>query len=121
MFCLTLSQKNSLRCYSICLVKALIRSLIPLRSLVLLVNLILILTGSIAAGKSVLSRDLKEDFGFEVFKTHELLKELAQRESGETRKSLQAFGTSLDQKTRGAWLRDGLTDFVDKLDANSMV
>jgi len=86
-----------------------------------LVNLILILTGPIAAGKSALCRDLSKDFEFEVFKTHEHLKELAQSEGEETRRSLQDFGTSLDKKTNGSWVRDGLANFVSKLSIESRV
>lgn len=86
-----------------------------------MVNLILILTGPIASGKSVLSNDLAERFGFQILKTNELLKELCKNESEETRKSLQAFGTALDLKTKGAWVRDGLTRLVESLPGDSMV
>jgi adenylosuccinate synthase len=86
-----------------------------------LVNLILILSGPIASGKSNLSRDLSERFGFAVLKTNELLKELAQSESEETRKSLQTFGRALDLSTNGAWVRDGLIKFAENLPDDAKV
>lgn len=86
-----------------------------------MVNLILILTGPIAAGKSELTAALEQRFGFQTLKTHELLKDIAAKQSEQTRGSLQAFGEDLDKKTKGAWVRDGLIKLADTLPPESMV
>lgn len=86
-----------------------------------MVNLILILTGPIASGKSELTAALEQRFGFYTLKTNELLKDLAAQQFEQTRGSLQAFGEALDTRTKGAWVRDGLTNLIDTLPAESMV
>lgn len=86
-----------------------------------MVNLILILTGPIAAGKSDLAAALERRFGFHIYKTNQLLKDLAAQQSEQSRGSLQTFGEALDKKTKGAWVRDGLANVVDTLPTGSMV
>lgn len=86
-----------------------------------LVKLILILTGPIASGKTTLGSKLVESFGFELFKTNELLRQLAEEKIEQTRGSLQKFGQALDRQTKGAWVRDGLTRFVENLPAEATV
>lgn len=84
-------------------------------------KLILILSGPIAAGKTTLVSDLVDRFGFHAFKTNELLKQRAAGKIEEERGALQAFGESLDRKTKGAWVKEGLTPFLDSLPEGSMV
>jgi adenylosuccinate synthase len=86
-----------------------------------LAKLILVLSGPIAAGKTTLVSDLVDRFGFHAFKTNELLKQRAAGKIEEARGALQAFGESLDKKTKGAWVKEGLTPFLDSLPADSMV
>jgi adenylosuccinate synthase len=86
-----------------------------------LIKLILVLTGPIASGKTTLSKDLIERFGFIPFKTNELLKNLADGKMRQERESLQKFGEALDRKTKGGWVRDGLSRFITNLPEGAMI
>lgn len=75
-------------------------------------KLILVLSGPIASGKSSLCQDLITRFEFIELKTNELLKKLASGKIKSEREALQTFGDSLDKKTKGGWVRDGLTELI---------
>ena len=77
---------------------------------------IVLLSGSVSSGKTTLSEKLHNQFGFEVLKTKELIKELAQkklrRELAADRRAMQLFGERLDKETDGKWVLDALTKLV---------
>jgi len=70
-------------------------------------KIILLLSGEIASGKSTLSKQLDEKFGFKVLKTREVLRELAIKKlAGKTpdRDFLQKYGEELDKTGDGKWV-----------------
>jgi adenylosuccinate synthase len=77
---------------------------------------IVLLSGRVSSGKSTLSEQLLTQFGFEVLKTKELIKRLAQKKLGteleRDRKAMQRFGERLDNETEGKWVRDALMNLV---------
>lgn len=83
-------------------------------------EIILLLTGPIASGKSTLCNDLAANFRFKVLKTNKLLKERA-AEKSESRGKLQQSGEDLDIQTKGAWVRDGLRRFIEPLPEDARV
>lgn len=72
-------------------------------------KLIVVLSGQITTGKSTLSSDLVNRFGFNLVKTNELLRKRADNSIEFGRKSLQAFGEAQDRKTKGGWVSEELT------------
>ena len=64
---------------------------------------VVLISGSIASGKTTLSHLLADGFGFCVFSTRGLL-----AEAEADRLTLQAAGASLDDSTAGRWVLDGL-------------
>lgn len=73
-------------------------------------NLIVVLSGPIAVGKSTLSAALVERFSFYCVKTRSLLKQLANDRGSDqlTRAELQHGGADLDKRTDGAWIADAI-------------
>jgi adenylosuccinate synthase len=75
-------------------------------------KLIVLISGSVSAGKSILSENLRVHYSATRVKTKEVLKELAfkrlKRELPSERKALQLFGTQLDVDTGGHWVLDAL-------------
>jgi adenylosuccinate synthase len=82
---------------------------------------IVLLSGSISAGKTSLSTRLKEQFSFHVLKTKEVIQSLARQKFGEEieseRRAMQKFGEDLDEDTKGRWVRDALARFIRDLGA----
>src|ERR1700722_10680018 len=70
-------------------------------------HVIVVLSGPIAAGKTTLCDELVNRFGFNVFKTWELIHEL-RKEIPAERAALQKAGESLDRKTSGDWVAQSL-------------
>lgn len=70
-------------------------------------QLIVVLSGPIAAGKTELCKELVRGFGFTVFKTRELIQELVNDIPSE-RGALQHAGEVLDRRTNGAWVANAL-------------
>jgi len=70
-------------------------------------QLIVVLSGPIAAGKTELCKELVRCFGFTVFKTRELIQELLSDVPSE-RGALQHAGELLDKRTNGAWVANAL-------------
>jgi adenylosuccinate synthase len=77
---------------------------------------IVLLSGSVSSGKTTLSEKLHSQFEFDVLKTKELIKQLAQkklrRELAADRRAMQLFGERLDKETDGKWVLDALTKLV---------
>lgn len=70
-------------------------------------KIILLLSGEIASGKSTLSKNLVEKFGFKICKTREVLMALGEKHLKGREPStefLQNFGESLDKKENGKWV-----------------
>ncbi len=65
---------------------------------------VVLLSGTIASGKTTLAQLLVDRLGFCIVSTRALLLSY----QGEDRRSLQAAGASLDDSTCGRWVRDGL-------------
>jgi len=74
-------------------------------------QLIVLLSGSVASGKSTLASLLKKRFGVYIVKTRELLNNV-KPDVPQDRKSLQEFGEELDRKTGGEWVVEELDKVV---------
>lgn len=70
-------------------------------------RMIVLLSGSVASGKSTLASLLEAEYGFHVVKTWQLLIAL-RPEIAHDRESLQTFGEELDKKTGGEWVIEQL-------------
>ena len=82
---------------------------------------IVLLSGSVASGKTTLWQLLIKTFPAEhihVLKTKDLIRDLAskklRRDLPSERRALQDFGDQLDKDTNGDWVRDGLVSLVNK-------
>ncbi len=82
---------------------------------------IVLLSGSVASGKTTLCDQLTRQFPLEnvhVLKTKQLIKDLAIKRLGNElpaeRRALQDFGDRLDRETKGQWVRDALTTLVNR-------
>lgn len=82
---------------------------------------IVLISGSVASGKTTLVRELTKAFPHErihVLKTKDLLVDLASRRRGTSlppeRRALQEFGDQLDRETQGRWVRDALVSLVNR-------
>ena len=69
---------------------------------------LIVLSGSVAAGKSTLAGTLAARTGALVISTRDLIQ--GRRSAGEGRSELQAHGDALDRETRGGWVRDGVEE-----------
>jgi adenylosuccinate synthase len=81
---------------------------------------IVLISGSVASGKTTLSDLLRSRFQkIEVLKTKEVIKELALKKLGNElpaeRKAMQDFGDRLDRETNGQWVRDALQRLLIRL------
>jgi adenylosuccinate synthase len=74
-------------------------------------KLIVLLSGSVVSGKSMLASLLEQRFGFLVVKTWQLLKTV-KPDVPQDRESLQALGEELDKKTGGQWVVEELDKVV---------
>ncbi|MHA4847181.1 adenylosuccinate synthetase [Flavitalea antarctica] len=72
-------------------------------------KIIVLLSGEICSGKSQLSDQLEKRLGFKILKTKDALKTIAQERNKnlkEGRQHLQSLGESLDNESKGTWVRD---------------
>src|SRR4051794_6509335 len=81
---------------------------------------VVLLSGHVGAGKSSLAELLRTEFGFETFKTSELLRAQLGRPDAD-RRTLQQLGRDLDNLTAGRWVIDALTRRLDLLVAREDV
>lgn len=70
-----------------------------------MVDKIILLSGPIGAGKSVLTELLVDKYGAKVVKTRDIIQHL-KPETPATREGFQAGGEQLDKETRGRWICD---------------
>ena len=82
---------------------------------------IVLLSGSVASGKTALWQQLTKSFPAEhihVLRTKNVMRELASKKLGRElpaeRRAMQDFGDQLDRDTRGQWVRDALTSLVNE-------
>ena len=69
---------------------------------------IILLSGPVASGKSMLAGRLSDRFNMKLLRTSALLRAMMTREHERGRIALQDFGDKLDQKTKGTWVLDNL-------------
>jgi adenylosuccinate synthase len=79
----------------------------------------IVLSGNVGAGKSTLALLLAKRFGALHVRTHELLKQRGPSVPQE-RRALQEYGEQLDKRTKGAWVRDGLTEAIRRHEEASL-
>jgi adenylosuccinate synthase len=82
---------------------------------------IVLLSGSVASGKTTLWEKLTKQFSAEnmhVLKTKQLIRDLAAKRRGKEipaeRRALQDYGDHLDRETKGQWVRDALITLVNR-------
>jgi adenylosuccinate synthase len=86
---------------------------------------IVLLSGSVSAGKSTLSEQLHGQFDFYELKTKLLIKQLARKKLGKElladRRTMQLFGERLDKESDGKWVLDALKKVVRKAPSQSVI
>ena len=85
---------------------------------------VVVLSGSVASGKTTLAKRLRERYGAHHLRTQELLRARAAAEGlGDltSRRALQNYGEELDRRTRGRWVADDLGPLVAGLPDRSVV
>ena len=79
-------------------------------------KLVVLISGSVSAGKSTLSDGLRREYDAGVVKTKEVLKDLAVKKLGKglpsERRALQEFGDTLDAETQGDWVLNALNKHI---------
>jgi hypothetical protein len=79
-------------------------------------KLIVLISGSVSAGKTTLSEGLRRQYAATTVKTKEVLKDLAvkklKRELPSERKALQQFGEQVDVETSGEWVLNALKKHI---------
>ena len=83
-------------------------------------RLVVLLSGSVASGKSTLGNHLVNDFGAELLKTWQLLVEIAP-DVDRDRESLQNLGERLDRDTDGRWVAEALGKSASRLPADAII
>jgi adenylosuccinate synthase len=83
-------------------------------------RLIVLLSGSVAAGKSTLGNHLVNDFGATLVKTWQILTTI-DPEVGRDRESLQEFGEKLDRDTQGRWVAEALGKTASELPGDAII
>lgn len=85
---------------------------------------VVVLSGSVASGKSTLARGLRDRYGARHLRTQDLLRARGAAEGlgGLTdRRALQHYGEELDERTGGRWVADDLGPIVSALPDRSVV
>jgi adenylosuccinate synthase len=83
---------------------------------------IILVSGSVSSGKTTLCDQLQTQYPqIYVLKTKEIIRELARKKLGKEieaeRRALQDFGTYLDEKTKGEWVRDALRRLINSIES----
>ena len=73
-----------------------------------MIQRLILISGPVSSGKSTLSQDLADRFGFAIYRTRKWLGRRLQEES-QDRANLQQEGDRLDVQTRGRWILEELT------------
>ena len=66
----------------------------------------IVVSGGMASGKSVLAQRLHADFGCRVVKTSDIIRRRQSPQAKRNRRSLQRKGNQLDRKTDYGWIAD---------------
>ena len=67
---------------------------------------LVVISGGMASGKSVLAQRLSSDFGCRVVKTSDIIRRHQSRQAKGNRRSLQRKGNELDRRTDYGWIAD---------------
>ena len=67
---------------------------------------LIVISGGMTSGKSVLAQRLSSDFGCRVVKTSDLIRSHQSRQAKGNRRSLQRKGNELDRRTDYGWIAD---------------
>jgi adenylosuccinate synthase len=81
---------------------------------------IILISGSIFAGKSELSKGLRDEYGAYIYKTSDLVLKVRSQTS-RTRDALQKAGNSLDRATGGKWVEDALSRIAQELPDDAII
>ena len=82
---------------------------------------IILVSGPVAVGKTLLGQRLAERFGFRVIKTAELLRARMGITPAESRVAMQRKGRDLDEASSGQWVVDGAQDRIRSWDGDVRV
>ena len=73
---------------------------------------IILLSGPVASGKSMLASRLSDQFNMKLLRTSDLLRAMATESDGRGRIALQDLGDELDRRTQGGWLLGSLRQML---------
>ena len=73
---------------------------------------IILLSGPVASGKSMLGSRLSEQFKMQLLRTSDLVRSLITESNSPSRTALQRKGDDLDKQTHGRWVLDALSQAV---------
>ena len=76
---------------------------------------IVVLSGPISSGKTDLAEMLRSRYGAHIIKTRDLITHLLPRVK-QDRGALQRAGEQLDRADKGAWVKNALYSYIDKID-----
>lgn len=80
---------------------------------------VVLISGRICTGKTGLANSLRDEFGYHLIRTSEILTRIAgTRQGGTDRLSLQGLGDALDEETRYKWLFDEVLKIAGNLHLN---
>lgn len=82
---------------------------------------LIVISGGMASGKSVLARRLNSEFGCRVVKTSDIIRRHLSRRAKGTRRSLQRKGNELDRTTDYGWIADEVARDIRPGDGDSPV
>ena len=82
---------------------------------------IILLSGPIASGKSVLARRLSDGFNMKQLRTSDLLRSTMEGTERPSRAALQQKGDELDRLTQGKWVLDGVSRLLGSESARTSV
>lgn len=82
---------------------------------------LVVISGGMASGKSILADRLRVEFGCRVVKTSEIIQSHQSRRAKRNRRSLQRKGNELDRKTNFGWIADHVAREIRPGDGDSPV
>ena len=88
---------------------------------ILMERRIILLSGPVASGKSMLAGRLSDRFNMKLLRTSSLLRAMMTESNGRSRIALQDLGDELDRRTQGRWVLDSLRQLFQRESINTNI